>query len=135
MDERIVVEVSLKTGPSSVPHRVSTVLVLIYVLEHLNFAGKGQESILSLRPESVVINPAVGSVPNIFDVEVLGLIYLDDHIRTRVALLGRDDFVIKGPNSSDHASLREGDFVTIGWLQQMQGVRCAVAHGVRASAR
>ena len=84
----------------------------------VNIAGKGEASILSLRPERVVINPAVGSVPNIFDAEVLELIYLGDHIRTRVALLGRDDFVIKVPNSSDHASLREGDIVTVGWLQQ-----------------
>ena len=84
----------------------------------VNIAGKGEASILSLRPERVVINPEMGSVPNIFDAEVLELIYLGDHIRTRVALLGRDDFVIKVPNSSDHASLREGDIVTVGWLQQ-----------------
>jgi len=84
----------------------------------INVSAAGEESTLSLRPERVVINPQPGSVPNIFEAEVLELIYLGDHIRSRVALLGRDDFIIKVPNSSDHAALREGDTVSVGWLQQ-----------------
>ena len=91
--------------------------VPIYAMA-VNVANVGEESTLSLRPERVVINPAEGSVPNIFEAQVLELIYLGDHIRTRVALLGRDDFVVKVPNSSDHASLREGDAIFVGWLQQ-----------------
>ena len=84
----------------------------------VNVSARGEESILSLRPERVVINPAAGSVPNIFDAAVLELIYLGDHIRTRVSILGRDDFVVKVPNSSNHASLREGDTISVGWLQE-----------------
>ena len=91
--------------------------VPIYAMA-INVAARGDESTLSLRPERVVINPAAGSVPNIFDAQVLELIYLGDHIRTRVSILGRDDFVVKVPNSSNHASLREGDTVSVGWLQE-----------------
>ena len=84
----------------------------------VNVSQRGEKSTLSLRPERVVVNPEPGSVPNIFDAEVLELIYLGDHIRTRVALLGRDDFIIKVPNSADHAFLAEGEVVSVGWLQQ-----------------
>ena len=84
----------------------------------VNVSANGDKSTLSLRPERVVINPQAGSVPNIFDAQVLELIYLGDHIRTRVSLLGRDDFVVKVPNSSDHASLSEGDVVSVGWHQE-----------------
>ncbi len=91
--------------------------VPIYAMA-INVSASGEESTLSLRPERVVVNPAVGSVPNIFDARVLELIYLGDHIRTRVSLLGREDFIIKVPNSADHAFLREGDVVSIGWLQE-----------------
>ena len=91
--------------------------VPIYAMA-INVSDRGAESTLSLRPERVVINPATGSVPNIFDAQVLELIYLGDHIRTRVSILGRDDFVVKVPNSSNHASLREGDTISVGWLQE-----------------
>lgn len=84
----------------------------------INVARAGEDSTLSLRPERVVINPEAGSVPNIFEAKVLELIYLGDHIRTRVALLGRDDFIVKVPNSANHAYLSEGDIVSVGWLQE-----------------
>ena len=84
----------------------------------VNVSANGDESTLSLRPERVDINPEPGSLPNIFDAQVLELIYLGDHIRTRVSILGRDDFVVKVPNSSNHASMREGDVVSVGWHQE-----------------
>ena len=84
----------------------------------VNVSEQGEASTLSLRPERVVINPSPGSVPNIFDATVLELIYLGDHIRTRISLLGRDDFIVKVPNSADHTFLRQGDQISVGWLQQ-----------------
>ena len=78
----------------------------------------GDESTLSLRPERVLIDPAPSSVQNLFEARVLELIYLGDHIRTRIELLGRDDFIVKVPNSANHALMREGDIVTVGWLQE-----------------
>ena len=84
----------------------------------VNVARVGDKSTLSLRPERVVINPERGAVQNMFEARVLELIYLGDHIRTRIALLGREDFIVKVPNSADPAFMREGEIVTVGWLQE-----------------
>jgi putative spermidine/putrescine transport system ATP-binding protein len=43
------------------------------------------------------------------------LIYLGDHIRTRVRLCANDEFIIKIPNASNHASLSVGETVKVGW--------------------
>jgi putative spermidine/putrescine transport system ATP-binding protein len=77
--------------------------------------GVGTRSTLSLRPERVFINPEAGSVPNIFDARVEELIYLGDHMRTRVNVCGHDDFVVKVPNASGHVHLKPGESVKIGW--------------------
>jgi len=77
--------------------------------------GAGSRTTLSLRPERVTVNPAAGSLPNVFNAKVEELIYLGDHIRTRVAVCGHDDFIVKIPNSSHHASLSVGDQTTVGW--------------------
>ncbi len=84
----------------------------------VNVGRKGDESTLSLRPERVLIDPDASAVQNMFEARVLELIYLGDHIRTRIELLGRDDFIVKVPNSANHALMREGDIVTVGWLQE-----------------
>ncbi len=81
----------------------------------INIAGKGQKSTLSIRPERVIVSPDAGQVPNIFKAKALELIYLGDHIRTRMEVCGNDEFYVKIPNSSHHADLNEGDEVTIGW--------------------
>jgi putative spermidine/putrescine transport system ATP-binding protein len=73
---------------------------------------------LSLRPERVTVNPEAGRVQNIVDAKVEELIYLGDHIRTRVTVCGHDDFVIKIPNSADHARLNPGDSIQVGWLAE-----------------
>jgi putative spermidine/putrescine transport system ATP-binding protein len=36
-------------------------------------------------------------------------------VRTRVSLLGHDDFVIKVPNSAGHQHLKTGESVKVGW--------------------
>jgi len=84
----------------------------------VNVGQKGDPSTLSLRPERVVISPEPGTVQNVFEARVLELIYLGDHIRTRLSLLGREDFIVKVPNSANHAFLSEGELVTVGWLQE-----------------
>lgn len=81
----------------------------------VNISGKGQKSTLSIRPERVIVNPEEGQVPNIFQAKALELIYLGDHIRTRMSVCGNDQFYVKIPNSSHHANLNEGDVVNIGW--------------------
>jgi putative spermidine/putrescine transport system ATP-binding protein len=82
----------------------------------VNVAGLGAKSTLSLRPERVFINPAEGRCDNLFDARVEELIYLGDHMRTRVKVCGRDDFIIKVPNSAGHVHLKPGETIRIGWF-------------------
>jgi putative spermidine/putrescine transport system ATP-binding protein len=84
----------------------------------VNVGGSNQDTTLSLRPERVFINPPAGSCPNIFTAKVEELIYLGDHIRSRVKVLGHNDFIVKVPNSAGHHHLRTGESVQIGWLAE-----------------
>jgi putative spermidine/putrescine transport system ATP-binding protein len=77
--------------------------------------GVGRSTVLSLRPERVKLNPAPGSMPNVFNAKVEELIYLGDHVRTRVAVCGQEDFVIKLPNNEGSVQLEPGTMITIGW--------------------
>jgi putative spermidine/putrescine transport system ATP-binding protein len=86
--------------------------------KQVNIAGEGQRATLSLRPERIIVNPESGKYENNFEAKVLELIYLGDHIRTRMQSCGRDDFVVKIPNSSADAQLSEGDTVKIGWAAE-----------------
>ena len=81
----------------------------------INVNQVGERSTLSLRPERIEVNPDISEYPNMYEGKVLELIYLGDHIRTRVSLCGHDDFVVKIPNSAKYAALREGDCVRFGW--------------------
>ena len=81
----------------------------------VNIGGEGSRTSLSLRPERVTIDPREGSCPNVVDGKVLELIYLGDHIRTRVAVCGHDDFIVKVPNSTNHKPLSRGASVKVGW--------------------
>jgi len=81
----------------------------------VNIEGVGKPSTLSIRPERVIVNPEASQVPNIFKAKALELIYLGDHIRTRMEVCGNDQFYVKIPNSSHHADLNKGDEVNIGW--------------------
>jgi putative spermidine/putrescine transport system ATP-binding protein len=84
----------------------------------VNVGGSGERTTLSLRPERVTINPPEGSTPNVFEGTVEELIYLGDHIRTRVNVCGHDDFIVKVPNASGHASLAENTKVKVGWKME-----------------
>lgn len=84
----------------------------------VNVAVVGKQTTLSIRPERVLLNPQVSECDNRFDAQVLEMIYHGDHLRTRVKLMNRDDFIIKVPNSTDHLSIRTGDKVSVGWHSQ-----------------
>uniref|UniRef100_UPI00056713B4 TOBE domain-containing protein n=1 Tax=Bradyrhizobium sp. WSM1743 TaxID=318996 RepID=UPI00056713B4 len=81
----------------------------------VNVEVAGRPTVLSLRPERVKLNPAPGSLPNIFGAHVAEVIYLGDHVRARILLCGQDDFVIKLPNSDGVVQLEPGTVITIGW--------------------
>lgn len=82
----------------------------------VNIDGVGSKTTLSLRPERVIINPEPGSCPNLFDARVEELIYLGDHIRTRINVVGQNDFVIKRPNDQGASQgLKRGMEIKVGW--------------------
>ena len=81
----------------------------------INVDGIGSRTTISLRPERVLINPPEGSVPNLFDGRVEELIFHGDHLRTRLRVCGRDDFIVKVPNNAGHVEIRTGDTVRVGW--------------------
>jgi len=81
----------------------------------INHSGVGSNSTLSLRPERVFVKPSEGQCPNVLPAKVEELIYLGDHMRTRVSLCGHDDFIVKVPNSAGHVHLRPGETVDVGW--------------------
>jgi len=83
----------------------------------VNVAGMGKKSTLSLRPERVFIEPAVGSLPNIYEAEVREVIYLGDHLRTRVCVCGNKEFIIKTPNAVGHPALKRGTTINVGWAR------------------
>ncbi len=87
----------------------------LIMAKQVNIAGEGQRATLSLRPERVAVNPEPGQFENNFEAKAMELIYLGDHIRTRMQVCGHDDFIVKIPNSALHAQLSEGDMVNIGW--------------------
>ena len=84
----------------------------------VNVDGQGSPTTLSLRPERVIVNPDEGHCPNKFEAQVKELIYLGDHIRTRIDVLGHDDFIVKVPNSAGHQHLRTGNTVQVGWMAE-----------------
>ena len=81
----------------------------------INVNAAGDRTMLSLRPERVEINPKRGQVSNVLDGRIEELIYLGDHIRTRMSVAGHDDFIVKIPNASGHKTLAEGTEAKIGW--------------------
>ncbi|WP_407119495.1 ABC transporter ATP-binding protein [Bradyrhizobium sp. LMG 9283] len=81
----------------------------------INVEAVGGPTVLSLRPERVKLNPAPGSLPNIFSANVAEVIYLGDHVHIRVSVCGHDDFVIKLPNSEGEVQVEPGAAITLGW--------------------
>ncbi|MGL6215148.1 ABC transporter ATP-binding protein [Billgrantia desiderata] len=79
--------------------------------------GIGARTTLSLRPERVdiVSSGAEETFDNRFRAEVREVIYLGDHLRTRVSVCGNEEFILKTPNAKSYASLRPGQSVDIGW--------------------
>ena len=73
---------------------------------------------LSLRPERVEIAPPGTDGFNTLEGRVEELIYLGDHIRTRLTVAGHDDFIVKVPNTHAHRRLKIGEAATIAWLTE-----------------
>ena len=82
---------------------------------HVVPCGPGDATTLSIRPERVSIAPTPGLYTNEFDARIEDIIFLGDHLRLRVTVCGRSDFVVKIPNVVGHGAVIEGDRIRIGW--------------------
>jgi putative spermidine/putrescine transport system ATP-binding protein len=80
----------------------------------VNVKGDGAATTLSIRPERVEIDPAE-PLPNMLDGTIAELIYLGDHVRSRLTVAGHDDFVVKLPNTQSRRPLSSGQPVKVGW--------------------
>lgn len=84
----------------------------------VNVTKPGERTTMSLRPERIEISPEPGSYPNIVDGLIQEAIYLGDHIRTRMNVMGQGDFIVKVPNTHNHKPLKEGSTIKIGWQSE-----------------
>ncbi|MEM8797680.1 MAG: ABC transporter ATP-binding protein [Pseudomonadota bacterium] len=78
----------------------------------------GDKTTLSIRPERIAINPQDGLVDNVLEGRIAELIYLGDHIRTRMVVSGNEEFIVKVPNNDSSVLLAEGDEARVGWRTQ-----------------
>lgn len=82
----------------------------------INIGGIGSETLLSIRPERVFVDPEKGDCENQFDVTVNELIYVGDYTRIRVSFSGEaTDFIVKMPVSQMREQVQAGMGIRIGW--------------------
>ena len=81
----------------------------------INCQGANKRTTLSLRPERAEIDPPSTDGFNTLEGRVEELIYLGDHIRTRLTVAGHDDFIVKVPNTHAHRPMQVGQAATIAW--------------------
>ncbi len=96
------VEVILETGEKVIASKV-------------NIAGKNKKTLLSIRPERVIINPDKKKYKYSLNGIVKELIYLGDHIRCRMDVVGNNEFIVKIPNSSQHKQLKVDEKLSLAW--------------------
>jgi putative spermidine/putrescine transport system ATP-binding protein len=77
--------------------------------------GSGDATTLSIRPERVAISPEPGLYTNELDAIIEDITFLGDHLRVRVNVCGRSDFIAKILNIVGHGAMLAGDRVRIGW--------------------
>jgi len=75
----------------------------------------GSPTMLSLRPERLLLQPAAGDCDVMASGKVVDVTYLGDHLRVRLNALGEQSFVAKAPNAGAARAIRAGDAISIGW--------------------
>ena len=84
----------------------------------VNVGGVNARTTLSLRPERAEIDPPSVDGMNTLEGRVEELIYLGDHIRTRLTVAGHDDFIVKVPNTHSHRPMVVGETATVAWVTE-----------------
>jgi putative spermidine/putrescine transport system ATP-binding protein len=84
----------------------------------INVAGVGARTVLSVRPERILLDPAPeGSCANVFEARVTEVTYLGDHVRVALGLRGGPggDVVAKVPIAQVPVRLEIGVPLRVGW--------------------
>ena len=84
----------------------------------VNVDGVNTRTTLSLRPERAEIDPPSVDGLNTLEGRVEELIYLGDHIRTRLTVAGHDDFIVKVPNTHSNRPMVVGETATVAWVTE-----------------
>ncbi|MCH8551791.1 MAG: ABC transporter ATP-binding protein [Natronospirillum sp.] len=84
----------------------------------VNVGDVGERTTLSLRPERAFMIDGKATPENSFEARVEELIYLGDHIRSRLSICGTSDFIMKLPNAADQHIVSEGQSIRVGWSQE-----------------
>ena len=84
-----------------------------------NVHSCGEHTKLVIRPERVVIADAHhGTLENQLTAQVLETIYHGDHMRVRLKVCGKDDFIIKIPHANNIDAISAGSELAIGWAAE-----------------
>ena len=75
----------------------------------------GEPTMLSIRPERVVIGEKAAGAENSFEARIDEIVFHGDHLRLSATVCAQPDFVVKIPNSADVALGGKGDTIRIGW--------------------
>lgn len=85
----------------------------------VNIGGKGQKTLVSIRPERVEFKPdMMPEGAHTISAEVLEVIYMGDILRARLKVAGTDDFVMKMRNTIGQTRLAPGQQIKVGWHPQ-----------------
>lgn len=84
----------------------------------VNVDKPGDRTQLSIRPERVEIDPDESAFEHTVDGRVEEVIYLGDHIRTRMTVVGNSEFIVKTRNRQGARILKRGEMVRVGWVTE-----------------
>ncbi len=82
----------------------------------VNVGSVGEKTTLSLRPEAIFTDPTPEDQCDcVHSADVLEQIYMGDHTRMRVKVLGYDNFIIKVSRGSGERRFSAGQEIRVGW--------------------
>jgi putative spermidine/putrescine transport system ATP-binding protein len=82
----------------------------------INIAGVGSQTLLSVRPERILVDPAENNCENNFAARVDELIYMGDYTRMRINLLDEAaEMIVKMPVFWRGDWLQAGMHIHVGW--------------------
>ncbi len=83
-----------------------------------NVSSVGEATEVSIRPERIEVSNDKPDGANVLTARILEIIYLGDHIRTRMMVAGQDDFIVKTRNRQGAPRLTVGEQVSIVFLPE-----------------